>query len=649
MSSTKADALRRAEQLAVRGDFKAAISAYRALIEADPFDLNSIHSLTDLYVRAGYVQEALDELARVADRVMTIGPAIHAAPLLLRMLDLDPSNAPLRMKLARVYARAGRTEQAHQTMIEAGVAFTRKGNLVAAKEAIQSALTLKPDSTQARHALASLNQQAAPPSSPSPTAAPASKMRDTSELAELGKQLSASAADFSAADVTDEFVVRQLFAAELLAGCGSADKAVALLKRLLEFRPDAIDVRTKLKDIYLRADMITEASREFLEIARLYDSRGDAARAKDFRVRAERLAQPLSEPVRANSVKPMDARQVEKSDKKEDSIQLAKEIAREVPKEARIEISSSSDAVTRVDSAAVVADASRAVVQPSARRAGPSALGLLEPPPATDRSRSQRGGVVFYAVAAAIVVTLLSGWFFARRFYAAELDRAYQTLAQANSLPLPPQSTTGETFTMPHSEEHMDVRAESPSSSPNAAAPTSTASTPTHEEAAPHNESDKATATAAPANSNANPTNTGPAPSTSQPTAPPVAVVPNVATNTDRPAMRTPVGLPHADGSEPPPPPTETRKAAVIIKAEAFQRVQPDYPANARLARQSGTVNVELSINERGDVIGAQAVSGPSLLRPAAAAAARRWKFKPATRDGKPIASVSTIIFNFKL
>ena len=50
-----------------------------------------------------------------------------------------------------------------------------------------------------------------------------------------------------------------------------------------------------------------------------------------------------------------------------------------------------------------------------------------------------------------------------------------------------------------------------------------------------------------------------------------------------------------------------------------------------------------------GDVVAAHVLSGPSLLRDAAVAAARRWKFKPATRDGKPISSVSTITFNFKI
>ena len=161
MSPNKADALRRAEQLAGQGDFKAAIAVYRGLIEADPLDLNSIHSLTDLYVRAGYVQEALDELTRLADRLMAMGAATHAAPLLVRMLDLDPSNAPLRMKLAAVYARAGRHEPAHQAYIEAGAAFARKGNFVAATEAVRSALKIKPDSAQARAALDSLSRQAA--------------------------------------------------------------------------------------------------------------------------------------------------------------------------------------------------------------------------------------------------------------------------------------------------------------------------------------------------------------------------------------------------------------------------------------------------------------------------------------------------------
>jgi protein TonB len=77
--------------------------------------------------------------------------------------------------------------------------------------------------------------------------------------------------------------------------------------------------------------------------------------------------------------------------------------------------------------------------------------------------------------------------------------------------------------------------------------------------------------------------------------------------------------------------------------------VQPSYPLSAKSARQSGTVTVEIIINESGDVISARAVSGPELLRNTAASAAKGWKFKPSTRDGRPVKATSTITFNFKL
>jgi protein TonB len=87
----------------------------------------------------------------------------------------------------------------------------------------------------------------------------------------------------------------------------------------------------------------------------------------------------------------------------------------------------------------------------------------------------------------------------------------------------------------------------------------------------------------------------------------------------------------------------------VIIKGESIRQVQPEYPQVARAARQAGVVSVEVSINDHGDVVSAHALGGPTLLREPAISAARRWKFRPATRDGKPVACSSVITFNFRL
>ena len=237
--TNKADARCRAERLVAAGNCDAAIAIYRGLIEADPLDLDSIRALGDLYVSADRTHEGLHELARLADRRIVLGPAIHAAPLLKKMLDLDPANAAAQMKLAAVYARSGKLEQAQQAFLEAASIFERKGNLVRAMAAVRSALALNPNSTQARAALKALEAQTppyvvqVPKADAAPSAAP--RPRDSAELAELGQRLSEAAADFSANDLTSEFIVRQLFAADLLAGCADIEKAVMILKRIIGY------------------------------------------------------------------------------------------------------------------------------------------------------------------------------------------------------------------------------------------------------------------------------------------------------------------------------------------------------------------------------------------------------------------------------
>jgi protein TonB len=81
----------------------------------------------------------------------------------------------------------------------------------------------------------------------------------------------------------------------------------------------------------------------------------------------------------------------------------------------------------------------------------------------------------------------------------------------------------------------------------------------------------------------------------------------------------------------------------------AITKVDPGYPAAAKQARQAGSVAVEVTISEQGIVTSARALSGPMLLRNAAVAAARAWKFRPSTLGGVPVTTSTTIVFNFKL
>lgn len=85
-----------------------------------------------------------------------------------------------------------------------------------------------------------------------------------------------------------------------------------------------------------------------------------------------------------------------------------------------------------------------------------------------------------------------------------------------------------------------------------------------------------------------------------------------------------------------------------FTQAVAVYRALPVFPPAARSANVRGSVVVEVTIDARGDVIAAKAIDGPALLRTAAEEAARKWKFRPATRNGAPVQTSQNIVFNFQ-
>jgi len=84
-----------------------------------------------------------------------------------------------------------------------------------------------------------------------------------------------------------------------------------------------------------------------------------------------------------------------------------------------------------------------------------------------------------------------------------------------------------------------------------------------------------------------------------------------------------------------------------IINGKATNLVKPPYPAAARAVRASGAVNVEVTVDEKGNVVAASAVSGHPLLRASAVQAARQSKFSPTLLSGKPVKVKGIIVYNF--
>ncbi|MGB4988129.1 MAG: TonB family protein [Pyrinomonadaceae bacterium] len=84
-----------------------------------------------------------------------------------------------------------------------------------------------------------------------------------------------------------------------------------------------------------------------------------------------------------------------------------------------------------------------------------------------------------------------------------------------------------------------------------------------------------------------------------------------------------------------------------VLNELATSLPQPD-PDAAKTANASGTVTVEVVVNEKGEVSASSVVSGPQPLWSAAGAAARKARFDPPLFEGKPVKVAGVLTYEFK-
>ncbi|MBL6852521.1 MAG: energy transducer TonB [Alphaproteobacteria bacterium] len=102
----------------------------------------------------------------------------------------------------------------------------------------------------------------------------------------------------------------------------------------------------------------------------------------------------------------------------------------------------------------------------------------------------------------------------------------------------------------------------------------------------------------------------------------------------------------------PPSPAPPAPVAPTAARAVAGTHTIPPYPDTARRLGQSGTVQLVIALDANGAVqsVTVQSSSGTISLDEAAVAWVREhWRYQPATRDGKPVASTVTAAVRFDL
>lgn len=84
-----------------------------------------------------------------------------------------------------------------------------------------------------------------------------------------------------------------------------------------------------------------------------------------------------------------------------------------------------------------------------------------------------------------------------------------------------------------------------------------------------------------------------------------------------------------------------------VLNGKAVILPKPEYPAAAKAVKAQGTVSVQVLIDEGGNVISAEAISGHPLLRAASVDAARGAQFSPTVMNGSVVKVSGVLTYNF--
>lgn len=118
-------------------------------------------------------------------------------------------------------------------------------------------------------------------------------------------------------------------------------------------------------------------------------------------------------------------------------------------------------------------------------------------------------------------------------------------------------------------------------------------------------------------------------------------------------------GAGYGSAAPPPPPPAPGKMEIIanlqrpstvslgVMNGQATTLAKPSYPPSARTAGVTGTVSVQVTVDESGKVIAAAPVAGPPLLRKAAQDAALASTFTPTMLSGQAVRTVGVIHYNF--
>jgi pilus assembly protein FimV len=140
---------RAGDQYAQDGFTVKAIAIYKKLTRLSPGELDYVSKLAELYTQQGLISDARTQYMHVADHFLKSGDNTQGARVLQRILELDPENTATKSKLADLYLKLGKKDEARNIYYTAAESLYARGSFDAAEEALDRVIKMDPQNAAA--------------------------------------------------------------------------------------------------------------------------------------------------------------------------------------------------------------------------------------------------------------------------------------------------------------------------------------------------------------------------------------------------------------------------------------------------------------------------------------------------------------------
>ncbi len=303
MALNKAKVLKAAEKYVIQGKISHAIAEYQKLIKEDPTDLPLVNTLGDLYVRIGNIPEAVKCFSRLAESYDNGGFVVRAIAMYKKVSKIDPGQIQALTRLADLYLRQGLNSDARTHYLQVADSLIKKGELENAIAIYQRILEVDPENPAIDVRIAEVFQRVGKKENAISSLLSAGlKSRRKGNLEESAGYLK------KAVDLDENDVQALLTYSGVLSDLGRSSEALSNLARipLHDFKPEVLETSFSIhlksgnlgeaeKIAHQLLDLDSQYFKLLVALASVYSAKGDFDTAATQAGRASELAQKHGE------------------------------------------------------------------------------------------------------------------------------------------------------------------------------------------------------------------------------------------------------------------------------------------------------------------------------------------------------------------